>query len=154
MAKQSSSKTREAAWAAQGERVLQRLLEDKELQGRLLGAYGSARSAYGRLGNGRGATHALFEDPELQQELLSAANALRSASMTLMEAQPAPKRKPRRRRGRRSLMLIVLAGILAVALSADLRSKVLDMLFGAEEEFDYTSTTAPATPAPATVAGS
>ena len=45
-------------------------------------------------------------------------------------------------------MLLIVGGILAIALSPDLRSKVLDMLFGAEEEFDYTSTTAPATPAP------
>jgi hypothetical protein len=30
---------------------------------------------------------------------------------------------------------------------------VLDLLFGAEEEFDYSSSTAPATPAPAPVAG-
>jgi hypothetical protein len=42
-----------------------------------------------------------------------------------------------------------VAGVLAVALSEGLRSKVLDLLFGAEEEFDYSSTTAPAEPAPA-----
>ena len=36
---------------------------------------------------------------------------------------------------------------------ADLRSKILDALFGAEEEFDYTSTTAPsATPTAGTAA--
>jgi hypothetical protein len=34
-----------------------------------------------------------------------------------------------------------------VALSEDLRKKVLDALFGAEEEFEYSSTTTPsATP--------
>ena len=38
---------------------------------------------------------------------------------------------------------IVGAG-LALALSEDLRKKLLDALFGAEEEFEYTSTTAPA----------
>jgi hypothetical protein len=32
---------------------------------------------------------------------------------------------------------------LALALSEDLRKKVLDALFGAEEEFEYTSTTTP-----------
>ena len=37
---------------------------------------------------------------------------------------------------------------LAIALSEGLRQKVLDLLFGAEEEFDYSSTTTPATPAP------
>ena len=39
--------------------------------------------------------------------------------------------------------------MLALALSEDLRKAVLDKLFGAEEEFEYTSTT---TPAPATPA--
>ena len=44
----------------------------------------------------------------------------------------------------------MVAGVLALALSEGLRSKVLDLLFGAEEEFDYSSTTMPArTPAPA-----
>jgi hypothetical protein len=37
----------------------------------------------------------------------------------------------------------------ALAVSSDLRSKVLDALFGKEEEFDYTSTTSPATAPPA-----
>jgi hypothetical protein len=136
----------------QAERYLQRLLQDQELRSNLLGAYSSARGAYGRMGNGKGATHALFQDAKLQRELVDAANALRSASSSLM-GRPAPKRK-RRRAGRRSLMLILIGATLAVVLSSELRSKILDILFGAEEEFDYTSTTAPPTPAPATeVAG-
>jgi hypothetical protein len=47
-----------------------------------------------------------------------------------------------------------MAGILALVLSESLRSKVLDLLFGAEEEFDYSSTTAPPEPAPASVSSS
>ena len=56
-----------------------------------------------------------------------------------------PKKKSKKRKGGfgRKLLLLVVAGGLAIALSADLRSKVLDTLFGAEEEFDYTSTTTP-----------
>ena len=45
-------------------------------------------------------------------------------------------------------MLLIGAGV-ALAVSSDLRSKVLDALFGKEEEFDYTSTTSPATAPPA-----
>ena len=45
-------------------------------------------------------------------------------------------------------MIGVVGAGLALAVSEDLRKKVLDALFGAEEEFEYTSTTAPATPAP------
>jgi hypothetical protein len=44
--------------------------------------------------------------------------------------------------------------VLAIAFSESLRSKLLDMLFGAEEEFDYSSSTAPAEPAPAAATAS
>ena len=149
-AKKRSGKAGEAAWLAQGDRYLQRLLDDEELRQTLLGAYMSARSAYGRLSNGQGPTHALFQDPKLQQELIDAASALRDATTSLVEPAPKPRR---RRRGRRTLLVVLTGAILALALSADLRAKVLDVLFGAEEEFDYSSTTAPATPAPAPVGG-
>ena len=144
-AKDRINKAGEAARAAQRNRYLQRLLEDEELRGSLLTAYGAARSAYGRMSNGKPATEALFEDKKLQRELKEAAEALRNASSSLRE-QP----KGRRKGGiGRSLLLLAVAGVLAVALSEGLRSKVLDLLFGAEEEFDYSSTTAPAEPAPA-----
>ena len=148
-ARNRSGKSGETAWRAQGERYVQRLIEDERLRSNLLGAYSSARSAYGRLGNGKGATHALFQDARLQKELLDAANRLRSASSALNGEAPARRR--RRRRGRRSLMIVLIGATLAIALSPDLRKRVLDLLFGAEEAFDYTSTTAPATPAPAGV---
>ena len=144
-AKDRINKAGEAARAAQRNRYLQRLLEDEELRGSLLTAYGAARSAYGRMTNGTPATQALFEDKKLQKELKEAAEALRDASGSLREA---PKRRRKGGFGR-SLLLLGVAGVLAVALSEGLRSKVLDLLFGAEEEFDYSSTTAPAEPAPA-----
>jgi hypothetical protein len=144
-AKDRINKAGEAARAAQRNRYLQRLLEDEELRGSLLTAYGAARSAYGRMTNGKPATEALFEDKKLQRELKEAADALRNASSSLREQ---PKRRRKGGIGR-SLMLLAVAGVLAVALSEGLRSKVLDLLFGAEEEFDYSSTTAPAEPAPA-----
>jgi len=150
-AKDSFSKAGEAARAAQSSRYIQRLVEDEELRSNLLSAYAAARSAYGRMSNGKPATQALFQDRKLQRELSEAANALRQASNSLRE--PA---KPARRRGGvgRSLLLLGLGSVLAVALSESLRTKLLDMLFGAEEEFDYSTTTAPETPAPAGVAGS
>jgi hypothetical protein len=144
-AKDRINKAGEAARAAQRNRYLQRLLEDEELRGSLLTAYGAARSAYGRMTNGKPATEALFEDKKLQRELKEAADALRNASSSLREQ---PKRRRKGGVGR-SLLLLAVAGVLAVALSEGLRSKVLDLLFGAEEEFDYSSTTAPAEPAPA-----
>jgi hypothetical protein len=135
----------EAVRAAQANRYLQRLIEDEELRKSLGAAYGAARGAYGRMSNGRPATHALFEDRKLQRELKEAANALRDVSNSLRQ----PPRRKRRGGLGRTLMLLIIAGALALVLSESLRSKVLDVLFGAEEEFDYSSTTAPAEPAPA-----
>jgi len=147
-AKDRFGKLGENAYAAEGSRYIQRLLEDEELRSTLLSAYAAARSAYGRMSNGKPATEVLFEDRELQQEITDAANALRQVAGSLREA-PAPA--PRSRRGPgRSLLLLAVGS----ALSESLRSKVLDLLFGAEEEFDYSPTTAPETPAPAGVAGS
>ncbi len=150
-AKDRFGKAGDAARAAHQNRYLQRVIEDEELRSSLLSAYVAARSAYGRMSNGKPATQALFEDRKLQREIKDAANALRDATSSLREA---PKPARRRRRPGRSLLLLTVGAVLAIALSEGLRTKVLDALFGAEEEFDYSSTTAPETPAPAGVASS
>jgi hypothetical protein len=144
-AKDRISKATEAARTAQRNRYLQRLVSDEELRGTLMQAYGAARNAYGRMANGKPPSKAILDDRKLHRELKEAATALRQASTALRE----PPRRRRRGGARRSLMLIAVAGILAIALNEGLRSKVLDLLFGAEEEFDYSATTAPAEPAPA-----
>jgi len=149
-AKGRLSRAEEAARAARSNQYLQRLIEDEELRGNLMTAYGSARSAYARMTNGKPAGRALLEDRKLQRELGEAVTALRDASNSLREP---PSRRRRRRGLRRMLLLSVIGGALALALSEGLRSKVLDMMFGAEEEFDYSSTTTPATPAPEPVSG-
>ena len=100
------------------------------------------------MSNGKPAAQALFDDRKLQRELKQAANAIRDASDSLRE----PARRRRRGGIGRSLLLIAVAGVLAMALSESLRSKVLDLLFGAEEEFDYSansSTSASSEPSPA-----
>jgi hypothetical protein len=124
---------------------VKRILEDQQLRNNLASAYGAALSAYGRVSNGKSPTKALFEDRKLQRDLTQVAATLRDASGSLREP---PKSARRNRRRGRTLMLVIVAGVLAVALSQDLRTKVLDLLFGAEEEFDYSSSTAPAEPAP------
>ena len=136
-AKDSIGKAGEAARKAQRNRYLQRLIEDEDLRGSLLTAYGAARSAYGRMSNGKPASKALFEDKKLQRELREAAEALRDASSALKES---PKKSRRRKGGLgRTLLLLTVAAGLALVFSEDLRSKVLDLLFGSEEEFDYSS---------------
>jgi ferric-dicitrate binding protein FerR (iron transport regulator) len=149
-AKGRLSKAEQAAKAAQNNQYLQRLIEDQDLRASLLAAYGAARNAYGRMSNGTPPHKALLEDRKLQGQLKSAASALKDASTSLRE----PPRRGRRKGGiGRMLLVLGVGGLLAIAVNEGLRSKVLDMLFGSEEEFDYSASTAPATPAPAPVAG-
>ena len=124
-----------AGQAARNNPYVQRLVEDSDLRDDLRTAFESARRAYGRM-NGKGPARAL-ENKKVQKDLKKAASSLKSAADSL---RTPPKRK--KRRGRLLLVGIIGAG-LALALSESLRSKVLDALFGAEEEFEYTSTTTP-----------
>jgi hypothetical protein len=116
---------------------VQRLIEDDELRDNLRDAFEAARDAYGRAtGNGKGTVKAVTSDKKVQKDLRSAAESLRDASEQLR----APKRRKKSRLGRLILFGIV-AGAIAMVLSEGARKTVLDALFGAEEEFEYTSTT-------------
>ena len=123
-----------AGKAARSNPYVQRIAEDDELRDNLRTAFDSARKAYTRMSNGKGPMRSLTEDKKVQRELREAAGSLREAADSLRG-----KRK-KRRRGRMLLIGLVGAG-LALAMSEGLRKKVLDALFGAEEEFEYTSTT-------------
>ena len=123
---------------------LQRLIQDAELRNNLKTAYDSARVAYGRINNGK-APAKLLDDRKLQKELQNAANALKEASDSLRRG---PRRRKRRLGLGRLLFLGVVGTAVALGVSEGLRNKVLDALFGAEEEFDYQSTTVPAPPPP------
>ena len=127
-----------AGKAARSNPYVQRLVEDDQLRDNLRTAYESARKAYSRMSNGKGPAKAVLDDKKTQRELREAATSLRDAADSLRGAKA---KKKRRRRGR-ILLLVVGAGV-ALALSEGLRKKVLDALFGAEEEFEYTSTTTP-----------
>jgi len=128
-----------AGKAAKDNAYVNQLMEDSELRDNLRTAFESARKAYGRI-NGKGPVRAITEDKKVQKELREAATSLRDAADSLRGAK---KRKSHA--GRKVLLLVVGAG-LALALSEGLRKKVLDALFGAEEEFEYTSTTTPSEP--------
>jgi adenylosuccinate synthase len=127
-----------ASKAARDNVYVQRIVEDDELRENLRTAYASARKAYARMSNGKGPVKALTDDKKVQKQLKEAASSLRDAAESL---RGAGKRK-RRRRGRVLVVALVGAG-LALALSEGLRKKVLDAMFGAEEEFEYTATTTP-----------
>lgn len=123
--------------AVRSNEYVQRLVEDEELRDNLRTAYDSARKAYSRI-NGKGPMKALTEDKKTQKELKEAASSLRDAA----EALRGKKKKKKRRFGK-LLLVGIVGGGLALALSEDLRKKALDALFGAEEEFEYTSSTTP-----------
>jgi hypothetical protein len=115
---------------------IQRIVQDAKLRQNVRTAYDSSRSAYARLTNGKAPTKALLEDKRLQRDLLHAVEALRDATTALTEG---PKKRARRRiRLGRKLMIAALGFGLALAGSEKLRTKVLDTVFGKEEEFEYT----------------
>ncbi len=94
------------------------------------------------MSNGKGPVQALTDDKKVQRDLRTAAENLKDASDRL-------KGKRKKRHPFRKLLLIgIVAAVLAIALNEDLRKAVLDRLFGAEEEFEYTSQTT-AAPEPA-----
>jgi hypothetical protein len=134
------------AHIAKANPYIQRLIDDAKLRDNVRTAIDSARSAYGRLTNGKTPAKALLEDKKLQANLRDAAEALRDATVALTEA---PKKRARKGLGfGRKLMILGLGAGLALAGSEKLRSKVLDTLFGAEEEFEYTPPPAATSPQP------
>jgi hypothetical protein len=116
---------------------VQRLIEDEELRDSLKDAFEAAKGAYGRAtGNGKGAVKAVTSDKKVQKDL-------RKAAENLQEASERIRSKPKKRKGGlgRILLLAIVGGVIAMAVSEGARKAVLDALFGAEEEFEYTSTT-------------
>ena len=133
------------AGAAAAAPYVQRVISDEELRDNVRVAVDSAREAFTRLQNGKGVPKTVLDDKKFHRDVSKAATALKDASDALREG---PK-KTRRKGGLfRKLLFLAVAGGVAVAVSEDLRNKVLDTLFGKEEEFDYTSSTTPSTPAP------
>jgi hypothetical protein len=125
--------------AVRSNEYVQRLVEDEELRDSLRTAFQSARKAYSRVSNGKAPVRVLTEDKKTQKELKEAASSLRDAAQSLSGR----KKKSKRGRLGRLLLVGIVGGGLALALSEGLRKKVLDALFGAEEEFEYTSSTTP-----------
>ena len=130
---------------------IQRIVQDAKLRENVRTAYDSSRSAYSRLTNGKAPTKALMEDKRLQRDLQNAVEALREATTALTEA---PKKRARKGMGlTRKLMILGLGFGLALAGSEKLRTKVLDLVFGKEEEFEYTPPPAAASSPPSEPVG-
>jgi hypothetical protein len=131
----TATKAAGAYTAVRSHPYTQRLIEDEELRNNLRDAYGAARHAYDRITKNGKPAQRLIDDKKVQKDLSKAADSLREASEQLRG-----KRKRKGRFGKVLLLGIVGAGV-ALAVSESARKTVMDSLFGAEEEFEYTSTT-------------
>jgi hypothetical protein len=126
---------------------LRRLIEDAKLRGNLRQAADSSKRVYERLSNGKTSPRQLLEDKKVQSDVRKTLEAVRDATITLTDAP-----RKRARKGLTFGRTVLVAGIgggVALVGSETLRSKVLDVLFGAEEEFEYTppaAASAPSTP--------
>ena len=131
-----------AASAVRSSPYVQRLIEDEELRDSIQAAFEAARDAYARMANGKGPAKALMDDKKVHKDLREAAENLRDASDRLR----GKKQKKGLSLGR-LILLGLIGAIVVLVLSEDARKALMDKLFGAEEEFEYTSTTT-AAPAP------
>ena len=141
-AKKKVAKAGQAAARARYNPYVQRLIDDEDLRQNIVQAYESSRDAFVRLNNGKPVSKQIFDDKKLQKNVREAAENLRDATVALREA---PKKRKKGGFGR-ILLLGIVGGAAALAVSEGLRKKLLDTLFGAEEEFEYTSTTTASAP--------
>ena len=136
MSKTKAARATDIYETARENPYVQRLIEDDDLRANLRDAFDSARGAYGRAtGNGKGPVNAVANDKKVQKDLRAAAESLREASERI--------RAPKKRKSRlgKLILLALVGAAIALVLSEDARKTVLDTLFGAEEEFEYSSTT-------------
>ena len=137
MAKNSrTSRARSAASAASSNPYLRRIVDDEDLRDSVVTAFDAARDAYDRLSSNGSVVDTAIDDKKVHKDIKEAAENLREASNRL-------RGKEKERHFGRILLIAIAGAILAVVISEDLRKALLDKVFGAEEEFEYTSTTTP-----------
>jgi hypothetical protein len=137
MSKTRTSQAADLYSTARDNPYVQRLIEDEELRDSIKKAFQAARGAYGRATSNGSTVKAVTSDKKVQRDLRVAAENLRDAS----EALRAPKKRRKKSKLGRLILLGLVGAGLAMIFSEDARKSVLDALFGAEEEFEYTSTT-------------
>jgi hypothetical protein len=135
MSKTKADRASDIYGTARDNPYVQRLIEDEDLRDDLRDAFDSAKKAFDRAtGNGKGPVKAVTSDKKTQKEIRKAAEKLKDANDRLQK----PKKKSKLGR---LILLAIVGGVVALVVSEGARKAVLDALFGAEEEFEYTSTT-------------
>jgi len=153
-AKDKAEAAAAAARSAGRNPYVQRIMQDEDLRDNMVVAVEAARNAYARLSHGKSPAKAAMNDKKLHKELKRSSDALRDATTALRDAPKSSKPHKKRKGGIGRLLLVaIIGGAVAMAASEGLRNKVLDALFGAEEEFDYSSNTTPAAAPEAAPAG-
>lgn len=120
-----------------------RVLNDEKIRDNARVAYENALSAFKRIQDADNPAATLLDDKKLHRDIKAAQENL-TAAVTELRYGPRKRRHPIRN----ILILAILTLGVALVVSEGLRNKVLDLVFGAEEEFDYTSTTVSAPVAP------
>lgn len=118
---------------------VQRLLADDDLRTQLKDTVDFSRSAFQRATKAKRPGKALLNDKKLQNELRAAFDSARQAQFALRDAPSNPQARSGGKFGR-FVMLTLVGGVVALVASSALRDKVLDLLFGPEETFDYVPT--------------
>lgn len=117
------------------EEAVRNLLENQDLHEDLKQLADAAKNAYARVASN--GPQALLQDKKVHSELRAASGAAVGARQQL--GKPAKKK-----RGGffRLLLLGTVGAAVAVAAVPSLRSKALDIVFGPEEELDYSTASA------------
>ncbi len=132
-----SGKAGQAFASARDNQYVRRLIEDEELRASLIAAALAGRKAVQRVQSNRGsAVESVTHDKKVKKELQNAADSLRDAADRIRTPQ-----KKKRHPIRNLLAIGLLTGGLVLVFSESARKSLLDAIFGAEEEFVYTSTT-------------
>ncbi|MBJ7458901.1 MAG: hypothetical protein JHD02_06935 [Thermoleophilaceae bacterium] len=135
--KKLNAKLSDAAEHAKENPYLNKIIEDKELRENAVAALQSVKSAFDQAKvKGFDNPAELVQDKGIKKQLKEATETLIDTKDELTAAG-----KKKRHPLRKVIALAVIGGIVAIVVSEDARKALLDTLFGAEEEFEYTSTT-------------
>ena len=126
----------ESAQQLKDNEYLRRIAEDPKVRENARVAYESARDAFDRISAADNPAAAILDDDKVRR-------SIKKASDAALEARDRVIAPPRKSHIVRNLLILSAGAALAVVVSVGLRDKILDLVFGAEEEFDYVPTTAP-----------